>query len=910
MTDGTSGEGIFPVVVIKINGITCRALIDSGAGSSYASVNLISTLKIKPSEVMRQQIDMMMTSRTTNIEFYDVKVSSSDGSNEISTRLSKIDKGELLLVNNPQYGDLIKRYQHLNPVRMIDTDTKSQLPIHVILGSGDYARINTPTKPLIGRDGEPVAEKTKFGWTILSPGVEFDRKKMMLTQASQVDFDQLCRLDVLGLADSSENDQSSVHTEFREQLERNPSGWYETGLPWKPNHPPLPTNEMGSRRRLENLVKRLKSNDRYHDYDAIIQQQLDEGVIEVAPVEATGTEFYIPHKAVVKNSAQSTKLRIVYDASAKIQEHNHVKWHHVSTHENPADLGSRGGKVVGDERWKYGPHWLKDQSQWPPQTTLRASPEAKEELKAVMSSRALVTVNPPADRDTFSNLLEKLPLRKVLRICAWISRFHGNCRATQRERQFGPLTTAEIRVRELWWIRKTQIEAAESPEFDKTKVHLNIQPNLDGILECRGRIDGEYPVFLPSASIFTRKVVERAHLSTLHGGVSMTMAKVRERYWVPKLRRLVKHVRSKCYGCLKFRAGAYEKPPPGKLPSTRTQGTTPFQVVGVDFAGPIRYVTRNKAERKAYLLLYGCSLTRAVHLEVLKSIETSEFITSLKRFIARRGRPKLIYSDNAKTFKSAAKWLGKVQQEETFHAFLADNAVEWRFNLSRAPWWGGQYERLIGLFKRAFHKTIGNGTLTWEELEEVVLDVEVTLNNRPLNYLEDDVEFSVLTPSSMLNVNPYLMPEMKPHQIEEMDLRKRAKFLHKCKQAVWKRWAREYVRGLRERHRQEIGKQASHRKIGEVVIAWDEDRNRNKWKLGIVSELIEGKDNIIRGAQVRTANGKLERAIQHLYPLELSCDKPKWKPNPSAPTYTPRSQRDAAAAAKVRLQQQAEGEEQ
>ncbi len=200
---------------------------------------------------------------------------------------------------------------------MVDTDTKKQLPIHVILGSGDYARIKTPTKPLIGRDGEPVAERTKFGWTNLSPGVEFDRKKMMLTQTSQVDFDQLCRLDVLGLADSAENDQISVYTEFQEQLERNPKGWYETGLPWKPNHPPLLTNETGSRQRLENLVKRLKANDRYHDYNAIIQQQLGEGVIEAAPVEATGTEYYTPHKAVVKSSAESTKLRIVYDASAK-----------------------------------------------------------------------------------------------------------------------------------------------------------------------------------------------------------------------------------------------------------------------------------------------------------------------------------------------------------------------------------------------------------------------------------------------------------------------------------------------------------------------------------------------------------------------------------------------------------------
>ena len=174
------------------------------------------------------------------------------------------------------------------------------------------------------------------------------------------------------------------------------------------------------------------------------------------------------------------------------------------------------------------------------------------------------------------------------------------------------------------------------------------------------------------------------------------------------------------------------------------------------------YVTKNKAERKAHLLLYGCSLTRAVHLEVLKSMETSEFIPSLKRFIARRGRPKVIYSDNAKTFKAAAKWLRKLQQDERFHAFLAENAVKWRFNISRALWWGGQSERLISLFKLAFHKTIGNSTLTWEELENVVLDVEVALNNQPLNYFKDDIEFSVLTPSSMLSVNPYLMPEIEP----------------------------------------------------------------------------------------------------------------------------------------------------
>ena len=113
----------------------------------------------------------------------------------------------------------------------------------------------------------------------------------------------------------------------------------------------------------------------------------------------------------------------------------------------------------------------------------------------------------------------------------------------------------------------------------------------------------------------------------------------------------------KLLGCKRFRAQAYQWPPPGNLASTRTQGCTTYQVLGVDFARPIRYQSKAKTKSKAYLALYGCSLTRTVHLDLLKSLETKEFIASLKRFIARRGRPELIYSDNGSTFKATQKWL-------------------------------------------------------------------------------------------------------------------------------------------------------------------------------------------------------------------------------------------------------------
>ena len=102
----------------------------------------------------------------------------------------------------------------------------------------------------------------------------------------------------------------------------------------------------------------------------------------------------------------------------------------------------------------------------------------------------------------------------------------------------------------------------------------------------------------------------------------------------------------------------------------------PFQVVGVDFAGPIRYRSRPKTESKAYLALYDCSLTRTVDFDLLKSSEAQEFIGSLKRFIAPRGGPKVVYSDNGATFKTAAKWLQTAQKDEQFHKFLADSAID------------------------------------------------------------------------------------------------------------------------------------------------------------------------------------------------------------------------------------------
>jgi hypothetical protein len=283
---------------------------------------------------------------------------------------------------------------------------------------------------------------------------------------------------------------------------------------------------------------------------------------------------------------------------------------------------------------------------------------------------------------------------------------------------------------------------------------------------------------------------------------------------------------------------------------------------------------------------------------------------SFKRFIARRGKPDKVYSDNAKTFVAAAKRVRKISKDDQVNDYLARNNIKWQFNLSKAPWWGGQYERLIGLVKQSFYKVVGRSSLTWKELQEVILDVEICLNNRPLAYVEDDHELPVLTPNAMVTGQPTILAVDDEESTEEEEMRKRAKHILKCKQAIWKRWTGEYLRALRERHDLTYGQKERTPKVGDVVLIKDDARNRGKWSVGIVEELYQGRDGVVRGAKLKTRKTHVDRALQHLYPLELHSQRKQDKLeekseeehnlDPEAKEFRPR--RNAATVARQGIQ--------
>ena len=169
MTATSAGKTavIHPMVVVKVQGVRCRALLDTGAGSSYASAALLKLLKVRPYQREVRQIEMMLGAVTKQVEIFQVQVSSTSGDLCSDTEVTKVDKNQLLSLENPRYEQCLAKYAHLKGIEMEDKDSKDIMPVHLILGASDYAKIKTETAPRVGALGEPIGEKTKLDWTNL-----------------------------------------------------------------------------------------------------------------------------------------------------------------------------------------------------------------------------------------------------------------------------------------------------------------------------------------------------------------------------------------------------------------------------------------------------------------------------------------------------------------------------------------------------------------------------------------------------------------------------------------------------------------------------------------------------------------------------------------------------------------------
>lgn len=546
-------------------------------------------------------------------------------------------------------------------------------------------------------------------------------------------------------------------------------------------------------------------------------------------------------------------------------------WFHVPGKENPADLPSRGCTVeaLEIESWSHGPDWLTtSRDEWP-LTSGEGLTSGTEELKTNKVAVFKVATENTGCISTLIDLANFSNVGRLLRVTGWVLRFINRL----RQRCFQPeteLSASELKISENMWLRCVQKELKADPKFEQVKKSLGVFDS-NGLLRCGGRLkhadipfDTKHPILLPQKHTLTELLVRKAHVEVFHNGVKETLTQLRSKFWVIKGRQSVKSIVSRCVVCRKLEGLAYGVPEMAPLPECRVKGGTSFDAVGTDFCGPC-YVRSNSSQIvKCYVNIITCAASRMVHLEVVNDLSTPALIRGLKRFFARRGHPSLIISDNAKTFKA-----------QQLKQFLAGKGILWRYNLAKAPWWGGMFERLIRSTKRCLKKLFSNAKLTYEELNTVIIEIEGVLNSRPLTYVDAEGG-EILTPSHLHLGKRLLDPPgepTEPVEFDESDARAEVKRVEAVIQRFWETWKKEYLTSLRENSTIN-GRMGQRPEIGDVVIIHQDDKRRHLWKLGRVVKLLANSEGVVRGAKVRVhEQGKraveIDRPLQKLFPLEM-----------------------------------------
>ncbi|XP_065356281.1 uncharacterized protein LOC135950679 [Calliphora vicina] len=244
------------------------------------------------------------------------------------------------------------------------------------------------------------------------------------------------------------------------------------------------------------------------------------------------------------------------------------------------------------------------------------------------------------------------------------------------------------------------------------------------------------------------------------------------------------------------------------LPPTRCNLSLPFQITGVDFAGPFELkasALRKSTLVKGYVNVFVCCSTKAVHLEVCSDLSSAAFQAAFSRFIGRRELPQRVVSDNGRNFLGASRELLrefssfiKNASQDTAHKYLT-HGFEWKFIPPHAPHMGGLWEAAVKSFKFHLKRITDAQKYLYEEFSTILTRIEGVLNSRPISALsEDPSDLTALTPGHFLRGAPIMaFPEQYYQDISVINRWEKLKAIHQLSI----RWKNDYLKTLHKRYK-------------------------------------------------------------------------------------------------------------
>ncbi|XP_043463977.1 uncharacterized protein LOC122499595 [Leptopilina heterotoma] len=586
-----------------------------------------------------------------------------------------------------------------------------------------------------------------------------------------------------------------------------------------------------------------------------------------------------------------------------------LKWRHVPTNQNPADLLSRGQmprEFMQNAIWVSGPIWLStDEKNWPP-NQFEKVPTL--ELKANVN---LLSNNVTKTQETNDILTKFSSIQKTKRVMAFCMRFIDNIRINlQAKGKKGSKTQAIVNsgikdlrlsveeiqtaMNKILVLLQTQFFSRElkalqnNEKLPRSSSLFSLDPFVgkDGLLRVGGRLKHStlsyneiHPIVLPKSHHITISIIRFKHQTNYHSGAQATLNAVRSNYWPINGMNTVKKVIRKCMTC--FRA----KPANlnylmDNLPKERVTQTRLFVITGVDYCGPFfikEKKHRNRNKVKAYVAIFVCFATKACHIELVSDLTTETFIACLKRFFARRGKSSTIFSDNGTNFVGTNNELTKTLRElidsENHKAevltYLEKQGIKWKFSPPNSPHFGGLWEAAVKSFKYLFIRSIGEKLFSFEELITFTTEIEAILNSRPITPLSSDPnDLRSLSPSHFL-IGDSLM-SVPEHNLTDIPENRVSNWqnIQRVKQLFWNRWYKEYLNQLNIRCKwQHAG--TDNPKVGTMVIIKKDNTPPLRWHLGRIIKIHPGDDSIVRVVTVRTTTGIYKRSVKRVVSLPI-----------------------------------------
>ncbi|CAI6347553.1 unnamed protein product [Macrosiphum euphorbiae] len=561
-------------------------------------------------------------------------------------------------------------------------------------------------------------------------------------------------------------------------------------------------------------------------------------------------------------------------------------WSYVSTLDNPADPASRGlmpKLMLSSSIYWDGPEFLRiPEDQWPPSRFIPLAPEQLPDTRPNVVATLAVNVH-PSSLDFIGKFSS---LEKMLRVLSYVSRFLSH-RLRRQPIRVGPITFSERERSLSIAVQRTQqyyfsdlVKTLKNKSTITPPSLAQLAPYIDdnNIVRVGGRLrfsdasyDAKHPILLPRSSHLTDLVIRHYHLSFLHGGSKLVLSMLNQKYWILSGRAAVRRVIFSCVPCTRHKA-VRPQPLMADLPSYRVQPHRPFSHVGMDYGGPFlvkEHRRRNAHSVKVYLALFICMSVKAVHLEIVSDLSTDAFLAALDRFVARRGIPSNLYSDCGTNYVGAARQLKLLFRDAKAQDRLSTHLnCTWHFNPPAAPHFGGIWEAGIKSVKFHLKHVIGQQVLTYEEFYTLTTRIEGILNSRPITPSSSDPhDLNALTPGHFLIGQPiHAVPEPDTTEVKINRLN-RWQLIRQCHQSYWKRWSREYLSTLQGR--QKWCKASPNLAVGDMVIVEAPSRPPTEWRLGRVTEVHPGPDDVVRVVSVRTQDGIYKRPVVKLVRLPV-----------------------------------------